>query len=168
MRIRSGQQKNGYSLIELVVYIAIFIALSLLLVQSLITAVKVYAASVGTRALASNGDLVLDRLTREVRAATSVSGGTFGITPSTITLSGKDANGAARTVTFSVANGAIDISDNGAVAVLTGSSVTVTNFTATHFTNANSDALRIALTLTTTSGTPQSATFYTTVLTRGK
>jgi type II secretory pathway pseudopilin PulG len=160
---------GGYTLIELIVYISLFVALSLLLVQSLITAMRVYAASEGTRAIAANADLALDRITREVRGAAAIAGGSvFGANPGTVELSGKDANGAARTVRFFVQDGVFEISENGATSALTTTDVRVTNFTAYQLTGAATAGVRVILTLESAGGSAQSATFYTSTLTRGK
>jgi hypothetical protein len=161
--------RDGYTLIELLTYIAIFIALSILLMQSLITAVRVYVASEGTRTLASNADLALDRMTREIRSATSLTGSSvFDADPSTLVLSGTDSAGAARTVSFFVQGGALELTDNGVTTALTSADVVVAAFTVSHLSNAASDGARIVLTLVTASGRTQRATFYASALTRGR
>jgi hypothetical protein len=168
--MKKGRLKttSGYTLIELIVYVALFVALSLLLVQSLITAVRVYAASEGTRAIAANADLALDRITREVRGADAVDGSSvLGTSPSVVALSGEDVGGASHTVRFFVQGGVLEMSENGATSALTTDDVRVTNFTAYRLTNT-SDGFRVMLTLESTGGIAQSATFYTSTLTRGR
>ena len=116
------RKQSGYSLLELLVYVALFSALSVLLVKSLVTSLSVYAAAQSYRRVQSEGQLVMDQLVREVRNATSVTvaASTFGTSPGVLVLVGEDDFGAARTVTFSVVNNRLQINDNGTIGTLRG------------------------------------------------
>lgn len=163
------QHSRGYTLIELLTYIAIFIALSVLLLQSLVTAVRIYAASQGTRSIASSADLALDRITREIRNATSISSeSVFDTASGKLVLSGTSDDGSVHSVTFAAENGALKITDNGTTSLLTSEGIQVSEFGVSHISNGGSNGARIVLTLETVRGQSQHATFYASALTRGK
>jgi Tfp pilus assembly protein PilW len=161
--MRNLSLQRGYSLLELVIYLALFTLLSIVLIKSLVTVMRTYATAQSYRALQNNGELVLERITREVREADSFSGGTYGINPGTLGLS---ANG--QITTFSVVNGAVQINDNGTTGILTTSEVTVTSLIFKQITTTTTKGVKVELTLTTASGYSNSISLYTTIMMRGQ
>jgi Tfp pilus assembly protein PilW len=161
-------QQQGYSLIELVIYIALFALISVVIMNALVTVMRTYASAQGYRRLQTNGELIMERVVREVRDASTVAGGSvYGAHPGTLSLSGTDTGGAPRTAVFSVINGALVLSENGTSANLSTSEVTVNTFIVRHITTTNGEGVRIELGLTTTNGHIVSAPFYATAMLRG-
>lgn len=158
---------KGYSIVELLVYITLFIVISVAVVQSLIFMMKTYANARSFRTLQQNGELVMERLTREIRQSGSVSAASsvFGSSPGTLTISGTDSLGVAYTDVFSVSNGAVQLSVNGIVSTLSSSEVTVSNLTFWNITTGT-EAVKVQLALTTTNAPIVTKYFYTTVILR--
>jgi type II secretory pathway component PulJ len=161
---------SGYTLMELVVYLAIFIAISVVLVTSLTTVMRTYARAATYRTLQGNGELVMERIVREVRGATSITTGasTFGSHPGTLTLEGTDAGGTDHTITFDVSSSVARITDNAVTNNLSTTEVTVSNLVFRRIATAVGEAVKVELTLASVKGTPVSATFYSTVVLRGR
>jgi len=164
------QHSKGYSLIELLIYIALFAILSVVLIQSLVTSFRVYAASQSYRRVQAEGELSMERIVREIRSATTIttSTSTFDSSPGVLALVGTDSVGATRTVTFSVSNGQLQINDNGTSGALTSTKVSVGTLIFRKITTTYSTAVKVELTLTTTVGQTLTSSFYDTVILRGK
>ncbi|HEY0980358.1 MAG TPA: prepilin-type N-terminal cleavage/methylation domain-containing protein [Candidatus Paceibacterota bacterium] len=159
MKIKNTNK--GYSLLELLVYVALFAMISVLLVHSLVVLMRTYASAQGFRRLQNNGELIIERITREVRDAESISTGTFGTHPGTLTLaSGGD------TVAFAVSNGAATITENSTTGILSTSQVAVTNMVFRRITTPVGEGVKVELTLTATGGVIRTASFYSTALLR--
>ena len=159
---------KGYSVVELVIYVTLFILISVVVIQSLIFVMKTYANARSFRTLQQNGELVMERITREIRQANTVSvaGSVFGSSPGTLTISGTDSGGTPYTDVFSVASGALQLAVNGVISNLSSSEVTVSNLTFWNISTAGSEAVRVQLSLTTTNIPVVTKSFYTTVILR--
>lgn len=159
---------KGNSLIELIVYLAIFSILCLVIIRSLITAMTIYSQAQGYKKLQTQGELVMERFTREIRQATTASG-TYDTNPGSLTLTGKDINGVAQTVAFGIANGKVTVSVNGGVqSQLTGGNIAPTSLIFRNVVTTKGTAIKVELVLATTTGGSISAPFQTTVFLRGK
>jgi len=152
--------QSGYSLLELLIYVALFALLSIILVRSLVTVMRTYATAQAYRALQNNGELIMERITREVRAGRSISGvSQCPTTASTITIT----DSAATTTTFGVSAGVVQI---GGIPLST-SEVSVSSLALCSFTTTTGIGVKTKLVLTTTQGFVTSATFYGTTMLRG-
>lgn len=168
MKIKSFTKGN--SLIELIVYLAIFSVLCLVIIKSLVTSMTVYGQSQGYRKLQAQGELVMERITHELRQATSASITSSGVSPSTLTLTGKDTSGTSQTFKFDLSGAnAVQITTNSTVvSPLTGGNIKASSLIFTTVSTSKGTAVKVNLTLTTTSGYSVSAPFQTTVFLRGK
>lgn len=160
--------QRGYSLIELLIYIALFTVLSLVLIRSLITVMRTYATAHAYRTVQHTGTLIMDRVTREIRDATSISASSvYGANPGTLILTGTDDANNPHTVTFGVTSNKVRITDTtGTTGDLSSSDVTVTSLVFRQITTTVGSGVKIELTLQTASGYQTSASFYQTVLLR--
>lgn len=113
----STKQQKGYSVVELIIYLALFAILSIAIINALIIAMKSFAEVKTMRALASTASLTMERMSREIRGAQSIdtAGSTFDASPGVLSLNTLDGSGAARTVVFDVASGALRLKENGTV-----------------------------------------------------
>lgn len=165
---RKKNGTNGFTLLEMVVYVAI---LSLTLVSVIVAISGVMRAYGNTQAQTRIGRAAafsLSRMTHEVRLAdaANVPQSSFGSHPGALALS---SSAPARTVRFYVENGTLKFDENGAYAGdLTPEHVFVNSFVVHHLQSDASDAVRLVLTLdaATRTGTT-SETFYTTAVMRG-
>ncbi|MFZ4500056.1 MAG: PilW family protein [Minisyncoccia bacterium] len=159
----SGRGAAGYSLLELLIYIALFAMISVLLVHSLVVLMRTYANAASFRRLQNNGELIIERITREVRDAESISSGTFGQHPGAITLLN-----AGTPVVFGVSNGAVTITENSTTGILSTNQVTVSAMVFRRITTPAGEGVKVELTLATTGGVVRTASFYSTVLLRSQ
>lgn len=159
---------RGYSLIELVIYIALFVTISLVVMQSLIAITKTYAAARTYRTLQQNGELVIERLTREIRQASSISpaGSVLGSSPGVLALGGEEADATPYTLSVGVTNGVVTLTKNVTATPLSSDEVSVDELIFWHVDTLTEDAVRIQLTLSTTRIPIVSSTFNATVILR--
>ena len=158
-------KQKGMTVVETVVYIAIIAFLFFMVAETLTTIARTYRATAVTRSLSSSGLNALDRMSRDIRNASSVDQvqSVLDINPGKLVL----LNGA--TVTeFYIDNSMINIREN---AVSKGSitleSTTVTNLVFRLITTPKSSAVKIEMTLESGTGANfRTANFYNTVVLR--
>ena len=163
-----NSKQSGYSLIELVVYIAIFAFFAITMTRSLLTVMRTYASAKTYRTLQTNGELIMERISREIRDATIITSATYDINPGALALSGVDSNNAVRTASFTISGDTIQINDNGTVGTLSTSDVDVSNLIFRRMITSVGNVIKVELNLTTTRGNIASATFYNTIAIRGR
>ena len=166
--MRNSNLQKGYSLMELLIYVALFSILSVVIVNSLVTVMKTYNAAQAYRRLQSNGELVMERMTREIRSANSITAATYDSNSGSISISNSDSSGAVHSITMNIANGAVVVTDNGVSGSLTTAEVIVTKLILRHITSSAGEGVKIELGLSTSNGYSASAPFYSTVMLRGK
>jgi len=143
MMSQTKQNLQGFSLIEVVVYIAIFLLVSIGSVTLLLTLQKQVYQYQANQILVRNATSVMERVLFDIRAADTISGGTFGSSPGDLSL----LNGATTTA-YSLSGGNLMVSVNGGQAApLTGSPVTVSSLQFDQFDNGVSEAVRITFTM---------------------
>lgn len=153
--------KKGYTLIELLVYLAILAVFSVFIVNSILIIMKNYNAYSVSRYVNFSATVAIERLTREIRGSSDVDGSSvLGAHPGYLVL---DA------VEFFVSNNQLMIDKNGQGAVvLTPSNLEVTNLVFATSTNPNSQVVKIEMTLTGRRGNyEKSENFYSTIVLRG-
>ena len=155
-------------MIELVIYVALFVLLSVVVIQSLIFTMKTYTTARSYRTLQQNGELVMERITREIRSASSVNvaSSSFGASPGTLALSGSDSGGTPYTQSIAVGSGLAQLTTNGVASSLSSSEVTITNLTFWNITTSTTSAIKVQFSLSTVNLPVVSSTFYTTVILR--
>ncbi len=168
--------QNGYSIMELLIYIALFAFLSVVLVRSLITVMKTYATAQSYRALQNNGELIMERITREIRNGTTATTSSCLTTPGTLSIVSTDTNNATHTNSFAVLNSKVQLTtDTDSALNISTDEVSVTSLTFCSFNNVStatpivtvSKGIKVKLVLSTNRGHIVSVPFYSTVLLRG-
>lgn len=162
MKIFFQKKEQGYSLLELVIYIALFSFVVVIIVQSLLYSIRTYAVAQSYRRLQADGELVMETLTRTIRSASAVVSGSFGTHPSSFTLS-EVVSGVTTQTQYSVQNGVLIASDGLLSSALTSNEVSVDNFIVSHVTSGDEQLLRIRITLRTTGKIQTSAVFSNTI-----
>lgn len=165
-------KQGGYSIAEMIVYIAIFASISIVVINSFIIVARSFSVSRTNRDLLESGSTALERMSREIRKAKSIdtSNSTLGSSPGVLQLSSTDASGNATLVKFSVTSGALNLYQGG---TLTGTilapTVSVTNLIFRRITTLQGEAVKIEMTLQDTRSPLQTtAKFYDTVILRGE
>lgn len=163
--------RTGFTLIEMIVYVAILGIITVLAVNSTLEMTKAYVNLRVSRDMNTSATAVLERMTREIRGANDIdlAQSTLGANPGRLTLNTKDAVGADTTVEFYVENGLIKVKEGGvAKGALMTSSTQASSFIVRSLSNANSKAVKIDLTVAATRGNvSKTRNFYNTVVLRG-
>ena len=145
LKAKSYKLKAGFSLVEMLFYIAI-LALSLVAVmQTLLVVTRSYGVLRNAQHIEEETALSLERMLREIRDANDIAdaGSTFGTHPGVLALKTTDAIGTARTVEFSLAAGKLSLKENGVVTgFLTSMSTTISNLVFRKITRHAEKALR--------------------------
>ena len=166
-----ANHRRGLSLIEMLIYLTILAVVALTLTNLLLISSRSFTRSKIDRNLMTSGMIVLERLVREVQLATNVdlTGSTLGVSPGRLKLNTTDAGGAAATVSFAVSGGVLTI-EEGALAPtgMTPNTVTVSSLIFRRVATANSQAVKVDLTLIDSRvSPPRVENFYTTAILRG-
>jgi prepilin-type N-terminal cleavage/methylation domain-containing protein len=164
-------QFQGFTLVEMLVYIAILGVLSTLAINVTLSMTRAFAELRVSRDLNASGSVLMERLTRDIRSAYDVDAGqsTLGTNPGRLMLDTKDSGGANTTNEFYVENGLVKVRVGGVAigAVMTTSSI-VNNFVLRELVNTKSKAIKIEVTISATRGNiTESRNFYNTVVLRG-
>lgn len=154
-RVASFHGKNsGYSLVETVLYMALFVTLSTVLISSLFGMTRAYTQARVNNDLLDSAHVSMERMTREIRGATSLDTGVsvFATNPGILKLNTTDASLTPKTVQFAVASGVLELTDStdGTPTALTGSKISVDSLIFRNITTTEGSAVRIEMTLTST------------------
>jgi type II secretory pathway pseudopilin PulG len=166
-------KKNGFSLLEMVIYIAFVSVFSGLAIQSLMLASRNFADFQLTREVNSTATTAMERIIREIRTANDIdlANSVLGTSPGRLTLKTIDASGVATTTEFYVdaTSGRIKIKEGGVDAGFLGSQKVNTDILVFDvITNARTKAVTVRLQLSAIH-LPQEKikTFYSTATLRG-
>jgi type II secretory pathway pseudopilin PulG len=164
-------KKNGFSLVETLIYVAILAVISTVIINMLLSFTSTYKTVVALRVAEHSAIDAMERMTREIRSSNSVDTGnsTLGISPGVLTL--QTYSGALSTTTkFYVSSGVLKMDVNGAYfGPLTLSNATVNSLVFRLLDNGFSQAVKIDLSITGTVGAvTKTKTYHSTVILRGK
>ncbi len=174
MNIFSIKKKSGgFTIVEMIIYTALFAALSVMLINVLLVMLKSYTQMRASHDFLDSGSVVLERVTREIRGASSIDAVTsvFNSSPGVLKLNTTDAGGAAKTVQFSRSAGNVlqmlDSTD-GTARDLTGPKISVTSLIFRSMTTTKGKAVRLEMTLQSTraGATSRTITLYDTATLR--
>lgn len=158
--------KQGFSLIEVLVYLAVTVTLAGALVTSFLSLNTVLARNATERTLTQNAQTSLERMVRGIRSADSVnlSLSTLNTSFGTLTLT----EGATST-RFFISGGTLSMSVNGAgTGPLTDDGVIVRDVVFNRYVASTTEMVRVSLTLSTIGKSASSTrTFYTSAVLRG-
>lgn len=171
MAIKNRHKNSGYSLVEMIIYVALLSLISFIVINTMLSFSQSYRTLQALRMVEHSGVDSMERMIRDIRAATSVDLGnsTLGSSPGVLTLN-STVSGTSKTTKFYIQNGVLRIDVNGAYfGPLTLSSVTVTNLIFNRISTANSSAIVVSMTVTTTvASVTETKTYHTTVILRGQ
>lgn len=170
MQVKS--HTKGFTLVEMIIYIAFFALLSTLAVEATLVVMKSFYTLRLTQSVNQSATVALERLSRDTRNAYDFDAGqsTFGTSPGRLTLKTKDAAGANTTIEFYVdAANQLRLNEGGVdKGALVTKSVTVTNLVFRSINTTNSKAIKIEATLRDSRATTiQTVKFYDTIVLRG-
>lgn len=165
------QNKKGYSIIEMLVYLALFAAISIVVINAYITIFGSFTTTRVNRDLLESGSTTMERISREIRQAKNIDvvNSTLSSSPGVLQLNSTDSGGVAQVIKFSVTSGALNIYKDGTlVGNLLGQNVSVTSLIFRRITTTNGEAIKIELTLQSVQNNNRSENFYDTIVLRGE
>lgn len=162
---------QAFTLVELIVYVAILAVVTVLAIQSTLTMTRAFADLRVSRDLNSSAAALFERITRDVRSAEGVDAAqsALGAHPGVLMLNTTDVGGTATTIEYYVESNLVKIRENGvAQGAIMGSHTTIDNFVVRQLTNATAEAVRVEATITASRGNiTKTRNFYTTIVVRG-
>lgn len=140
---------NGFTLIEMLVYVALLILISTAAVASLISMTGSFQQQKAEQLVTRNATLVLERLLSDVRTATNVDlpGSTLEVSPGELSL----IHGAT-TTEYMLVGDELHVVTNGIASPLTDSAISVNSLQFFQYDNARTEFLRVAVTFSATAG----------------
>lgn len=142
---------NGFSLVEMLIYVAILCIVGVTLIGSAMGLMRSYTHLAASQDVTTSAEIVLERLMREGRDAYRIdlAGSVFATTSSTLVLNTVDDAGAPTTVTFYRSSDRIYFRKGSAASEpMTRTGVTVTNFLIRRFAGGtHADAVSIEMDL---------------------
>lgn len=165
------KNKKGYSIIEILVYLAIFTAVSILVINSFIVILSSFNTTNMNRKLLESGSVVMERMSREIRQASTVDivNSTLGSSPGVLQLNSTDGSDNPMVMKFAVVGQALNIyRDGDSLGNLLDQNVSVTSLIFRRISTTNSEAVKIEMTLFYSKGQiSKSVNFYDTIILRG-
>ena len=160
------QNKKGFSIIEVMVYLAIFTALSILVINSFIFILSSFNVTNMNRKLLESGTVSMERISRDIRQSNSIDAST---TSTMLVLNSHDESNNSIVIKFISENGNLNLYINNALqGNLLGQKLTVTNLVFNRITTSASSAVKVQMTLRYSDGRHvKSENFYDTIVLRG-
>ena len=164
-------KQKGYSLMEMLIYLAIFTMLSILVINSLITVMTSFATTRTNRDLLESGSTAIERISREIRQAKDVdiANSTLGSSPGVLQLNSTNSVGNSMVIKFMISSGALNIYEDGVLKDnLLGQNISVNSLIFRRISTTNSEAVKIEMTLQDNkSKSTKTANFFDTIGLRG-
>lgn len=163
---------RGFTLVEMIIYIALFALISILAVDATIMVMRSFYALRITQNISQSATTALERMSREIRNSYDIdtTNSTFGTSPGRLTLKTKDDFGALTTVEFYVdAGNQVNMKVGGVdKGKLMAKTVTLTNLVFRSITTANSKVVKVEMTLQDSRSTlVKTVKYYDTIVLRG-
>lgn len=164
---------KGFSLIETVIYVAILAVLSVLVVNTILIMFSAFTKASILRRVTLDGETAFERITREIRLASSINDGSsiLNVNPSRLALNTVRSATDSTSVTkqFYVSSGRLVLQeDSNPIEYLISPRATTTSFIVSKITTTHSQVAKISLTLEVGKGSNQvSRSFFNTVILRG-
>lgn len=164
--------QRGFTLVEMIIYVAFFAILSILAVNATIMVMRSFYSLRLTQSINQSTTVALERLSREIRNAYDFDGAqsTFGTNPGRLMLNTEDAGGNNTTMEFYMdANSQLRLREGGVEkGALVTKSVTLTNLVFRSIDTPNSKAIKVEMTVSDSrTDIIKSVKFYDTIMLRG-
>ncbi len=160
--------KKAFSLVEIVIYIAIFTALSIVVINSFIVVLSSFSMIRSNHDLLNSGSIAMEKMTREIRQADSID--ILNSTNEVLQLNSTDSSSNPVVVKFAKTGNALNLYRNGTlVGNLLTSKVILTSISFDHTSNAKSEGEKIKMVLKYIAGKiDKTENFYDTAILREK
>jgi|SRR3989344_4067074 len=168
--MQSKLKNSGYTLVEMMIYVAILSLVSLLSVSTVLSFTRSYRDLLALRNVEHAGLDAMEKMTRDIRSTTSIddANSVFGTTPGVLTIVAT-ANSVSTTTKFYLQNGIIKADVNGSYfGPLTPSNASTTSLVFTKLNSGIGFAVKVDMAVSATVGTTSRAKiFHSTIIARG-
>lgn len=163
----NNNNKKAFSLVEIVIYIAIFTALSIVVINSFIIVLSSFSTIRSNHDLLNSGSIAMEKITREIRQADSVD--IPNSTSEILQLNSTDSSSNPVVVKFAKVGNALNLYRGGVlVGNLLTSKVILNSISFDYISTAKSKGEKIKMVLNDTAGKiDKTENFYDTVILRG-
>jgi prepilin-type N-terminal cleavage/methylation domain-containing protein len=165
------QTQGGFSLIEVLLYVAIFSVMSVISMNTLFQAIKSFDSLRISRDINDSSVGIMERLTRDIKGSTGVdlANSTFTTSPGRLTLSTVSASGTPMTVEYYVASSMLRYKEDGVdKGSLMSAKTTIDALVFRYINSGSTIGIKIELHLASSrGGVTKVDHFYDTVLMRG-
>jgi prepilin-type N-terminal cleavage/methylation domain-containing protein len=165
--MKATSSPKGFSLIEMLVYLTILSLVFIVIVNTMLSFTTSYRTLSAHRIIEHSAMSSLERMTRDIRSATSIdsANSTFGSTTGMLTIVSTH-NSVSTTTKFYLDTGKLKVDVNNTyLGPLTTTNVTVTDLTYTLLTGSTTIAVKIDMTLQSTNGSfIKTNTYHSTVV----
>lgn len=147
--------QKGYSLIEIVIYLAILISLVYVIITLVVTIVHTRERLNAAQAISNSAYSSMDRMTREIRGAIGVnaSSSVLDTNPGILSLT-TDASGTQQVLEFRLISGVLHLKKDGVdIGPLTSSSTNITSLIFRRTLVTGAEGVKIEMTIESGSGT---------------
>ncbi len=150
MTSRSTHKRAGYTLIEMIIYVAVLSLLASVLFASIIMVIQSFARVRAVRDLAESGRGALERVTYEIRRASAINdaGSVFNNPAGQLQLATTNDAGEATTITFGLSAGNLTLQEGVSAPVnLLSGHISVSSFTLAKWATSTAGAVKVELAL---------------------
>lgn len=165
------ENKKGISLIETLVYVTILTLVSVLIVSALSSLGKSYRSMRQAESIERTAQIVLERVGREVRGASSIdtAASVFNNDNGSLTINTEDDDGSPTTIRFYLSDDSVWIEEGGIEeGPLSPSDVTITSLIFYRISTAESEAVKVEMEVSSGEGAGvRVKKFYSTITLRG-
>ncbi len=157
----------GYSVVEILVYLAIFTSISILVINLFITIIASFNVTSINRKLLETGNVSMERISREIRQAKNIDIANSSI--NSLQLNSIDSFGSNVVIKFSALDGDLNLyKDSILLGNLLNEKVILTNLVFRRISTAIGEAVKIEMSLQYTEGkSTKTENFYNTIILRG-
>lgn len=142
IKLNRKNKKNGFAILETLLYVSFFALLSIVVINAMIVMMKSFK-EIKIQSELIQGSSIMEKISREVKRANSISS----ISATDLKLDTKDDVGVAKTVRFVYLNNNINFYENDVlIGNINGADILVTNLSFTQITTVKGKAVKIILT----------------------
>ncbi len=163
------KNEKGFSIIEIIIYLAIFTMISLLVINSLLTVMTAFSKIRNNRSILEAGMNSMERMSRDIRQSKSIDLLHSNLGAGILQLNSTDESGNPIIIKFSKENSKLDLYQAGVLSGnLLGPYVNLDSLTFRKITTTRSEAVKIEMSINDKrSKTNQIRKFYDTIILRG-
>lgn len=167
MKTKIKKLKNAFSIIEIIIYLAIFTIVSIVVINSFIIVLSSFTTIRINHDLLGSGSMAMERISREIRQASSID--VVNTTSEVLQLNSTDSSGNIVVIKFAKEGDALNIyKDGNIVGNILASNIILNSISFDRIVTTKGEGLKIKIVLQNTGGKIERIeNFYNTVVLRG-